>query len=532
MTPPELTVDPRYRPPVGHLFTPGPSIEPATPAEQDARMESIRWARIHAARNDFAAFMEYCIEDSEIGGPVTLQWFHDEWIAALEQNKRVLIIAPRSHGKSSVVIARVIWELGRNPNLRIKIACEDQPAAVKRLGEIKRHIEKNPHVHEVFPNLKPSADNWSKTSITVQRTLIDKDPSVEAQGVLGGATGGRVDILIGDDIVGRRNALTTPALRESVIQAWESDWLNLGGPESRVWCICTLWHRLDLNHKMMESGNWNVCFYAITGYASIWPERRSTAWLRDRRALIGATEYARGFANKPQDESESPVQPSSIEYVRPEAMPDMSELEIFTSYDVATETAERNDFTAEVVIAIHQATETVFVVDAEKRKITRSKQSDWVQKSYRTWRPRRILIESIGNDLAQWVLNDNPALLGIVERVKNLTTKGNKLQRLTAVTPFLERGNVVFLDHLDPDSPKFKPERGNLIEELLDFGIAAHDDLCDSWTMAIDAARFYALDRWAARGATLVGRAGSGDESSRPEDQREEDTEDGDDEYR
>jgi len=528
----DLTVDPQYRPPVGHLFTPGPSIEPATLAEQDDRMESIRWARIHAARNDFAAFMEYCIEDSEIGGPVTIQWFHDEWISALEQNKRVLIIAPRSHGKSSVVIARVIWELGRNPNLRIKIACEDQPAAVKRLGEIKRHIEKNPHVHEVFPNLKPSTDNWSKTSITVQRTLIDKDPSVEAQGVLGGATGGRVDILIGDDIVGRRNALTTPALRESVIQAWESDWLNLGGPESRVWCICTLWHRLDLNHKMMESGNWHVCFYAITGYASIWPERRSAAWLRDRRALIGATEYARGFANKPQDESESPVQPSSIEYVRAAALPPREELEVYISYDVATEVAKENDFTFETVIAIHQKSETVFVLDGEQRKVSRNKQSTWVQASYHKWRPTKILIESIGNDLAAWVLNDAPHLVGIIERVKNLTTKGNKLQRLTAVTPFFERGNVVFLDHLDPDNEKFDPSRGNLIEQLLDFGIAAHDDGVDSLTQNLDAARYYALDRWAARGATLVGRAGSGDDSSRPEDNRDEETEDGDDEYR
>ncbi|MDD5542904.1 MAG: hypothetical protein PHX83_06985 [Acidobacteriia bacterium] len=495
-------------------------------------MESIRWARIKEARENFAAFMEYCIDDSEIGGPVTMQWFHDEWIAALESNPRVLIIAPRAHAKSTIVIARVVWELGRNPNLRIKIACEDQPAAVKRLGEIKRHIEKNPKVKEVFPDLRPSDDNWSKTSMTVVRKLIDKEPSVEAQGVLGGATGGRLDILIGDDIVGRRNALTTPALRESVKQAWYSDWMNLGGPESRVWMIGTLWHRSDITHEIMENAEWKVCFYAISGYASIWPARRSSSWLREKRAIIGATEYARGFANKPQDESESPVQPSSIEYVRPEAMPDLAELEIYTSYDVATETAEHNDFTAEVVIAIHQASETVFVVDAEKRKITRSKQSDWVQRSYRTWRPKRIIIESIGNDLAAWVLNDAPHLVGIVERVKNLATKGSKLQRLTAVTPFLERGNVVFLDHLDPDSPKFKPERGNLVEELLDFGIAAHDDLCDAWTMAIDAARYYALDRWAARGATLVGRAGSGDTSSRPEDSRDEETEDGDEEYR
>jgi predicted phage terminase large subunit-like protein len=387
---------------------------------------------------------------------------------------------------------------------------------VKRLGEIKRHIERNERVHEVFPHLRPG-DIWSGTQITVDRTLIDKDPSVEAQGVLGGATGGRCDILIGDDVVGRRNALTTPALRSSVKQAWYADWLNLAGLNCRVWVICTLWHRADLNHELMANAEWHSCFYAIQGYASIWPARRSSAWLRERRALIGATEYARGFANKPQDESESPLSPEWVEFVSPSAVPPMDELEIYASYDPATETAEHNDFSAETVIAIHQKSQTVFVLDSEQRKITRMRQSDWVHRSWRRWRPSKILIESIGNDLALWVLNDHPELDGVVEKVKNLQQRGSKLQRFTAVTPFFERGQVVFLEHLDPHHPSFRPERGNLVEQLLDFGVAAHDDMVDSLVNALDAARFYALDRWAMSGARLIGRVNNGSPATEEE---------------
>jgi phage terminase large subunit-like protein len=522
-------IDPRYRPPVGHLLQPAEAaIERDTPAERQAQMEALRWARIHRAREDFRAFMEYALLDADTGQPVQVQWFHEEWIDALDNYPRVCIVASRSHGKSTTIIARVVWELGRNPNLRIKIACEDQTAAVKRLSEIKRHIEKNPRVREVFPNLLPGdGDVWSKTQITVQRTIIDKDPSVEAQGVLGGATGGRCDILIGDDVVGRRNALTTPALRGAVKQAWYADWLNLAGLQCRVWVIGTLYHREDMTHEILANPEWHHVFHAITDYLSIWPDGRSSDWLREKRALIGATEYARGFANKPQDESESPVSPDWIEYVRPEALPPREELEIYTSYDPATEVGEHNDFTAEVVIGIHQPTETVFVLDAERRKITRARQSDWVQASYHKWRPSRILVESIGNDLAQWVLNDNPALAGVVERVRNLSTRGSKLHRLTAVTPFLERGHLVFLDHLDPANPEFDPERGNPIEELLDFGFAKHDDLCDSLVNALDAARYYALDRWAARGATLIARTNAGADAARVTEEHE----DGDEEH-
>lgn len=523
MTSPSPTVDPRYRPPVGHLYKPKEAIERDTPAARQEQMEALRWARIHQAREDFCAFMEYCFEDSDTHQPVQMQWFHDEWVKALDEEEMVQIIAPRSHGKSTVIIARVIWELGRDPNLRIKIACEDQPAAVKRLSEIKRHIEINERVREVFPHLRKSDDNWSKTSMTVVRTLIDKDPSVEAQGVLGGATGGRCNILIGDDVVGMRTALTTPALRDAVKRSWNGGWMNLGALNCRVWTICTLYHRLDLNHEIMENGQWHTLFYAILDYASIWPDARNTEWLRQRRALIGPIEYARGFANKPQDESESPFRPEWLEFVQSVAVPPLDELEIYLSFDVATEIAEKNDFTFGTVLGIHQKSETVFVLDAEQRKVTRSKQSKWVYDWYMTWRPSKILIESIGNDLALWVLNDYPALDGIVERVKNLSTKGSKLQRLTAVTPFFDRGSVVFLDHLDPDSPKFKTERGNLVEQLLDFGIAAHDDGVDSLTQGLDAARYYSLDRWAARGATLIGRASSGDATRRTEEENHDD---------
>ncbi len=498
-------VDPRYRPPVGHLPRPGTAILRDTPRQQAQQLEALRWARILRAREDFRAFVEYALVDAETGGPVDVQWFQEEWVDAIDQHRMVSIVAPRAHGKSTLILARVVWELGRNPNLRVKIACEDQPAAVKRLSEIKQHIERNPRVREVFPGLLPS-EPWSRTQATVRRTLIDKDPSIEAQGVLGGATGGRCDLLIGDDVVGRRNALTTPALRVAVKQAWYTDWLNLAGRSSRVWMIGTLYHKDDLTHEVRANAEWSHVFHAISEYNSIWPAGRPESWLRTRRALIGAIEYARGFANRPQDESESPIDPGSVEFVSSEALPPLEELEVYTSYDVATETTERHDFTTEVVLGIHYASEIVFVLDAEERKVRRARQSGWVFSSWRRWRARRILIESIGNDLAEWVLEDYPELVGVVERIRNLRTRGGKLQRLTGVSPFFDRGQVVFLDHLDPNSPKFDASRGNIVGQLLDFGISDHDDLVDALVNGLDAVRYYSLDRWGARRGTLNAR--------------------------
>ena len=94
-------LDPRHRPPTGHLFT-LPMDEVvlwADRAERTKRLAMVRKVRIKRAREDFGAFMEYVFADESTGEPFRQQWFHDEWAEAWATKPRVLIIAPRDHGK-------------------------------------------------------------------------------------------------------------------------------------------------------------------------------------------------------------------------------------------------------------------------------------------------------------------------------------------------------------------------------------------------------------------------------------------------
>ena len=119
--------------------------------------------RIQQARKDPNAFIEYCFEDKN--GPLKQAELHRVWQSEIAHpvwnptgNVRAMIIAPRDHGKTTQIpVGRALWEIGNDPNLRIKIACQSDRKAVERLFEITDHMERNERVKKVFPHLKPAA---------------------------------------------------------------------------------------------------------------------------------------------------------------------------------------------------------------------------------------------------------------------------------------------------------------------------------------------------------------------------------------
>lgn len=472
------------------------------------RMDALRRMRVIKARTDFSAFMQYCFSDPHSGQPFAQQWFHDEWATSMDTERRLLIIAPRDHGKTSQIVGRVLWELGRNPNLRVKIACASDGRAKERLFEVVQNLEYNPRVKEVFPNLRPSdRGEWSKHKIVLQRTALHRDASVEALGITSTATGGRCDLLIADDAVDRRNALSFPALREQIKLAWKSDWTNLLEPDSTIWYICTLWHKDDLSHQLMTNPAFAVKFYAIDEhFGAMWPEKWGEAQLRARHREIGSVEFNRGFRNNPVDDETQLVRKSWFKYRDLGRDPEFAQalandaLTFFTSYDTAGSPTGKDsqDFHASCTIAVHAEAQRVYVVDAWAARLTLDAMADQVIKEFRKYNPLRILIEKVGQaSLDEWVANKEPGLIGCIEVTK---PRVSKAQRLMAVTPLMERGDVVFSHYLDADGPFWIPGRGDLEDQLTDFPFAKHDDLVDAFSQALDAARRYFLDAWATGG--------------------------------
>jgi phage terminase large subunit-like protein len=488
------TLHPDYKPAIKKLKV-FPIDKNLSLEEKIGRAHRLREYHLTQARNDFHAFLEYCFVDPQTRIPFEIQWFHDEWIDAIESNLLSMIIAPRNHGKTGIIIPYIAWRLGKNPDLRVKILCQDTPTAIKRLGFLKRVIETNKKVQEVFPDLMPEPGGvWAKEQIIIKRNMIDPEPSVEAKGILGGITGARADLIIADDVVGRRNALSKPAERVSVKSAWYDDVMNLIDETSQVIYICTLWHRDDLSHELRASNAYTVKFYAIQDdFGSIWPGRWSERALRSLRARSSSAAWARGFKNVPMDESDQVVKEAWLQFGNVSGL-DPSKLIFLTSYDLATKLKEANDFFSSCTAAIDPDNNHVYIVDWWHSKLTQAHQESIVMREYRRYHPVKALIEIVGQaNLDERILENNPFMAGIVEPVN---PKNGKHERMHGITQLLEHGHVTFAEHLDPDSENFDPSRGNGIAEILDFGIAKHDDMADSFSQVLNGAREFVLDKF------------------------------------
>lgn len=121
-------------------------------------------------------------------------WLQDRWENG---DTRLLLMAFRSCGKSTLVGLFAAWLLYLRPDLRILVLAADFTLARKMVRNVKRIIERHPLTVHLVPSQR---DQWAGDRFTVQRSLELRDPSMMAKGVSSNITGSRADIIICDDV--------------------------------------------------------------------------------------------------------------------------------------------------------------------------------------------------------------------------------------------------------------------------------------------------------------------------------------------
>lgn len=263
-----------------------------------------------SAGNDVLVFWDEVVEVTFLGEQQTYSVEVD--------NTHVHITDDFVTHNTTQIVARIVWELGRNCNMRIKIIGSGDDKAKEIIGYVKTTIEKSEFSKKVFPELAIDSDAGdTKQAFFVKRTVIQRDPSVEASGVLSAGAGGRADLLIFDDVVDMKNAIINPAMREQVIKAVTETWLALAAAISKIVWICTPYHLLDCSHYLKKQGGWKVwwvpairqepvcsskgeqkldrdgnpVFETVLLFPSLWSQER----LDKRRGVIGERPFARQF---------------------------------------------------------------------------------------------------------------------------------------------------------------------------------------------------------------------------------------------
>jgi predicted phage terminase large subunit-like protein len=421
---------------------------------------------VESARKDVNEFIRYCFNDP-LGKPLRQARVHRELQAFLTEHRHGLVELPRDHGKSTQVCARLVWELGHNPGLRIQIVCATEALAAERGRFVRRAIEANERVRQVFPTLTPGHP-WSDTRLTVVRPSDVIGPSLTAVGVGSGSTGARADLLVCDDIVDVK-AIASRADRDRVKDHFRNNLMNLLEPDGRFWGLCTPWHRDDLNAELKRGGTYPLFRRAVgDDLAPVWPDRWPQEALTARRDEVGPVAFARGYRLVPLADNDVMIPAAGVHFWTDPAEAEM----VILSVDPALSTHARADRSALVVLA--KCGTGVRCLDAIARRVATPDLVSLIAAVDQTWGPAVILFES--NGAFKGIMDLMTRQMAFGPKVREVKQSKDKGSRVAAFSVPVANGGF----RLKGSAAGVDPGQQELLDEMTTFPVGEHDDLLDA----------------------------------------------------
>lgn len=233
-------------------------------------------------------------------------------------NTRLLLMAFRSAGKSTVAGIFASWLLFRNPALRILVLAADQSLAKKMVRNVRRIIERHP----LTAHLKPrNADQWAADRFTVNRNRELRDPSMIAFGLTANITGSRADIVICDDVevpatcetAEKRENLRARLAEMSYVLTPGGTQLYLGTPHH----YCSIY----ADEPRAEQGEERIFLEGFTrlilpicdeGGQSLWPERFTREDIERLKISTGPNKFESQMMLRPVNSAQGRLDPSAL----------------------------------------------------------------------------------------------------------------------------------------------------------------------------------------------------------------------------
>jgi hypothetical protein len=139
-----------------------------------------------------------------------LRWLADRGEAG---DLRLLLMAFRGCGKSTLVGLYCAWQLYRVPETRILVVAADHALATRMVATVRRILGRHPLCGALLPD--HGEGSWASDRFTVARQAVLRDASMLAAGIGGNITGARADLIVCDDVEVAGNC-GTPTQREEL----------------------------------------------------------------------------------------------------------------------------------------------------------------------------------------------------------------------------------------------------------------------------------------------------------------------------
>lgn len=411
---------------------------------------------------------------------------------------RLIISMPPQEGKSQRASRRFpLWCLTQNRDLRIAIASYESNVA-RRWG---RAIRDDITTHSTELGLKIRDDLAAQH----EWALDGSEGGVYTAGIGGALTGRPVDLLIIDDPIKDREQADSTVYRERAWDWWTDTALTRLAPGAPVILILTRWHQDDLAGRLLaaEDGkDWTVI--NIPAEADHRPEKGETdplgrepgefmasarrrtlkQWVK-RKIASGARTWASLYQGRPSPDEGGVFPAEWARYDQPlwleqadgrRTVPGIGrdDHELVLSWDLAFKDTKASDYVVGQVWL--RVGVNAYLLDMVRARLNFTATCTAVEAMAAKW-PQALakFVEDKANGPA--VIN---ALQKRIPGLIPIEPEGSKYARASAVSPFVESGNVIL------PSAELLPNVEELVEEAKNFPNSAHDDTIDAMSQAIN----------------------------------------------
>lgn len=452
----------------------------------------------------------------------------DKWLNLFEDEVRrsretgvkakLLVLAPRDHGKTEAAITYATRALCLDRNIRILWISESQNQSEKRMRRVVSLLRSTRITEDWTTDPASGAgsfgsqEGWRSNMIYLERSRDSVDASLECIGAGGAVTGGHFDLILCDDIQDDKNTYTA-GVRQKTREWWRgtvSPMLSRGGAQI---VIGTRKHHDDLFGHLIddptfrvvhdqaisswpdryeyvraedENGREIITGVDVEGGESLWPEERPLDYLLLERRAIGTRLFEREFQNNVTDESSAAFKmkwldaalergaPYRLGEIPPQVVDIVQGWDFSLVTDPKAAESRDTDFTVGITWGRDDQGNRYLIDIFRKRGMSPTELQAQVSGFYEKFgrRVRVVAVEKNAFGELHYLGLRRSTDLPLKAHITHARNKADPWEGVPALSVLAENGKIIFPSSRDSDRERIEP----LIHELYSLGKARHDD--------------------------------------------------------
>lgn len=436
----------------------------------------------YLAKNDLFFLLSRICKRSDMNR----QWLYDRCVEVQNNPNGYIDLWAREFYKSTIITFGLnIQEVLKNPEVTIGIFSYKISIAVEFLKQIKRELEGNTLLKQLFPDIlydnpQQQSPRWNETGLLVKRKSNPKESTIMAFGIAESQpTGVHVQIACYDDIV-VKSSVSTPEIIKKSIEDWELS-LNLSTDGGARRYVGTRWHYNDAYATIIERGAAIPRIYPATddGTPNGNPILYSKEYLEDKKKSMGTYSFACQMLLSPKSEDSIGFK---AEWLRFWPADKFHKLNTYIIVDPANTKNKRSDYTAMLVIGVGED-ENYYIIDMLRDRLDLVEKAMRLMKLVRDYKPLQVYYEQYG------MQSDINAIKDVMDReqfrfnIKPVSGKLGKQDRIMRLLPLFEQNKIWLPDKCIRTSREGISQDLTKVfvnDEYLAFPYGGHEDMLDA----------------------------------------------------